>query len=47
MFDLVQNIFTYADDSTLLAVVGKPANRPVVAVSLDRILVGIQEWYNL
>ena len=35
MFELVENrLFAYADDSTLLAVVRKPADRPAVASSL-------------
>ena len=45
MFELVENIFfTYADDSTLLAVVRKPADRPAVAACLNRELGMIQEW---
>ena len=37
MFELVQNrLFAYADDSTLLAVVRMPADRPAVAASLNR-----------
>ena len=36
----------YADDSTLLAVVRKPADRPAVAASLSRDLARIQESYN-
>lgn len=39
-------MFAYADDSILLAVVGKPVDRPVVAASLNRDLVRIQEWCN-
>ena len=47
MFELVENrLFPYADDSTLLAVVRKPADRRAVAVFLNRDLAGIQEWYN-
>ena len=47
MFVLVENIlYAYADDSTLLAVVRKPADRPAVACSLYRDLAGIQEWCN-
>ena len=35
MFELVENrLYVYADDSTLLAVVCKPADRPAVADSL-------------
>ena len=35
MFELVENrLFASADDSTLLAVVHKPASRPAVAASL-------------
>ena len=36
----------YADDSTLLAVVRKPADRPAVVASLNRDLARIQEWCN-
>ena len=47
MFELVENRqYAYADDSTLLAVVCKPADRPVVAASLNRDLARIQEWCN-
>ena len=47
MFELVENrLFAYADDSTLLAVVRKPADRPAVAASLNRDLARIQEWCN-
>ena len=47
MFELVKNrLFAYADDSTLLAVVRKPADRPAVATSLNRDLARIQEWCN-
>ena len=47
MFELVENIlYPYADDSTLLAVIRKPADSPAVAASLDRDLAKIQEWYN-
>ena len=36
MFELVQNrLFAYADDSSLLAVVRKPADIPAVAASLN------------
>ena len=46
MFRLVENrLFAYADDSTLLAVVSKPADRPAVAASLND-LARIQEWCN-
>ena len=45
MFELVRNrLYAYADDSTLLAVVRKPADRPAVAASLTRDLAWIQEW---
>ena len=45
MFELVQNRpFDNADDSTLLAVVRKPADIPAVAASLNRELARIQEW---
>ena len=47
MFELVENkLYAYADYSTLLAVVHKPADRPAVAASLNRDLDRIQEWYN-
>ena len=47
MFELVENrLFASADDSTLQAVVHKPANRPAVAASLNRDLARIQEWCN-
>ena len=37
MFGLAENRpFAYADDSTQLAVVRKPADRPAVAASLNR-----------
>ena len=35
-----------ADDSTLMAVVRKPADRLAVAASLNRDLAMIQEWCN-
>ena len=47
MFELVENrLFAYADDSTLLAVVREPADRPAVVASLNGDLVRIQEWCN-
>ena len=47
MFQLVENrLSAYADDSQLLAVVRKPADRPAVAASLNRDLARIQEWGN-
>ena len=47
MFELVENrLYAYADGSTLLAVVHKPAHRPAAAASLDRDLARIQEWCN-
>ena len=37
MFELVENrLFAYAYDSTLLAVVHKPSDRPTVSASLNR-----------
>ena len=37
MFELVGNrLYAYADDSTLLAVVRKPADRPAAAASRNR-----------
>ena len=45
--ELMQNKpYAYADDSTLLAVVRKPADRPAVAASLNIDLARIQEWCN-
>ena len=47
MFELVENrLYAYADDSTLLAVVRMPADRPAVAASLNMDLAWIQESYN-
>ena len=47
MFDLVEKrLYAYADDSTILALVHKPADRPAVAASLNRDLARIQEWCN-
>ena len=47
MFELVENrLYAYDDDSTLLAAVRKPADRPAVAASLNRDLARIQEWCN-
>ena len=47
MFELVENrLYAYADDSTSLAVVRKPADRSAVTASLNRDLARIQEWYN-
>ena len=45
MFDLVENrLFAYADDSTLLAVIRRPSDRPTVAASVNRDLARIHEW---
>ena len=47
MFELVENrLFAYADDSTLLAAVRKPTDRPAVAASINRDMARIQEWCN-
>ena len=47
MFELAENrLYAYAHDSTLLAVVRKPAERRAVAASLNRDLSRIQEWCN-
>ena len=36
MFELVENrLYAYADDSTLLAVIGNSADRPAIAASLN------------
>ena len=46
-FELVEiRLYAYADDSTLQAVVRKPADRPAAAASLNSDLVMIQEWCN-
>ena len=47
MFELVEKrLYAHADDSKLVAVVRKPADRPAVAASLNRNLARIQEWCN-
>ena len=47
IFHLVENrLFAYADDSTLLAVVRKPADRPALAAALNMELARIQQWSN-
>ena len=47
MFEFAENrLFAYADDSTLLATIHKPADRPAVSATLDRDLARIQEWCN-
>ena len=47
MFELVENnLFAFADDSTLRVVVRKSADRPAVAASIGRALARIQEWCN-
>ena len=47
MFVLVEKrLYAYADDSTLLAVVRKPADRPAFAASLNRDMARIEEWCN-
>ena len=47
MLEVVENrLFACPDDSTLLAVVRKPADIPAVAASLNRDLDRIQEWCN-
>ena len=47
MFELVENrLFANADDSTLLAVVRKKADKPAVAASINRDLARIQERCN-
>ena len=41
MFEQVENrLFAYAEDSTLLTVVHKPADRPAVRASLNRTWLG-------
>ena len=47
MFELVENrLYVYADDSTLLAVVRKPAGRPAFVASINRDFARIQEFCN-
>ena len=47
MFELAENrLYAYADYSTLLAVVRRPADRPAFAASLNGHLARIQEWFN-
>ena len=47
MLELVENrLYAYADDSTSLAVVRMPADRPAVAASLNRDLTRNQQWCN-
>ena len=47
MFELEENrLYAYAYDSTLQAVVRKPADRPTFDASLNRDLAGIQLWCN-
>ena len=47
IFELVENrLYAYAADSSLPAVVHKPADRPAVADSLNMDLARIQEWCN-
>ena len=47
MFELVENrLYSYADDSTLLAVVRKPTDRSAVTASLNRDFARIQQWCN-
>ena len=42
MFQLIENrLYAYADESTLLAVVHKPADGPAVAASLNKYLARI------
>ena len=46
MFELVEHrLYAYADES-IIAVVRKPADRPVVAASINMDLARIQEWCN-
>ena len=47
MFELVENrLYTNADDTTLLAVVCKSADRPAFAASFNRDFARIQELCN-
>ena len=42
---MLSRLFSYADDSTLLAVIRRPSDRPTVAASVNRDLAGIHEWF--
>ena len=44
--ELENRLYAYADDSTLVVVVRKPADRHAVSASLNRDLARIQEWCN-
>ena len=47
MFELVESrLYAYADNSTFLEVVRKPADKPAVAASLNFDFAIIQEWRN-
>ena len=47
MFELVKKrLFAYPDDSTLMAVLRKPADRPAVGAYLNKDLARIHEWCN-
>ena len=47
IFELVENrLFAYSDDSTQLAVVRRPEDRPAVAASHNRDFGGILGWCN-
>ena len=47
MFDLVENRFFAYANSTLLAVIRRPSERPAVAASVNRDLARIHEWWSL
>ena len=48
LFSILENkLISYADDSTLIAVVPSPGPRVAVAESVSRDLVKINEWCNL
>ena len=43
---MLNRLYDYADNSTLLAVVRKPAESPAVAAALSKDVAWIEEWYN-
>ena len=48
LFSILENkLISYADDSTLMAVVPSPGIRAALAESLNRDLSRISEWCNL
>ena len=48
LFSIVENnLYGYADDSTLVAVVPSPGERVAVSESMNRDLNRVSVWYNL